>query len=370
VPYTQGLGTDDFVSRGTARLSAALPITRGVVEIAAEGGANVYRTVKGLDRYTWGGDLALEQRVSRRSEIELRARSSRGYARDNPNLGVAGILYPLTLMRSDTAEAGWKQRIGRQLDLRLDGRGELYRFESPQQQDGWSAGGRVGIENAFSERFALGAEGRYGRTATDPQVAVPPLVGRRFGQTIEVASALATARAGLARHVELRLRGGVARFGAVGDPVPPEGPASPAAPGVVLPPGPELVPQRARTTPELGAELESTFGKHVFTALASRRIEQSYGVGSIGINRVFSLGYRGQFAPWVTLTLIGTDNHNAAPDATLLSSGRTASGSFDFNIPLQFAARLTYAYWDRQDPYRDWRSHTVSAALSKKFDWR
>ena len=370
VPYTQVLGEDDFVTRGTARLSAALPITRGLFELGAEGGVNVYRTVKGLDRYTWGVDASVEQRVSRRAELTLEARSSRDFARDNPNLDVSGTLYPLTLMRSDTAEGGWRQRIGRRLDLRLDARGELYRFESPQQQDGWSAGVRLGLENAFGERLAVGAEGAYGRTAADPQVAVPPLVGARFGQTIEVASALANVRIGLLKEVELRLEGGLARFAAVGEPVAPElvtpAPADGSAPLVPV----ELVAQEPQTTPQLGATLEATFGRHVLTGLASRRIEQSYGVGTIGVNRVFSLGYRGQLARWLTVNLIGTDNRNAAPDSTPLSSGRSASASVDFTMPMQFGARLTYSYWDRQDPQRDWRSHTVSAALSKKFDWR
>jgi hypothetical protein len=244
-------------------------------------------------------------------------------------------------------------------------------------QDGWSAGSQLELEYDLGERYGLGTETLYGRTSTDPNPGVPPLIAPRLGQTIEVASALATARADLLRaagpstdrpRLQLRVKAGVAWFGPVGEAVFPEG-------GVVLPGEPQLIaPQLlapgTQTTPQLEAVLETTFGRHAFTATASRRIEQSYGVGAIGINRVFSIDYQGQWAPWLAMSAVASDNSNEAPDATPLSSGRSASASFDVTLPYQFAIRLSYSYWDRQDPFRDWRSHTVSAALAKQFAWR
>lgn len=381
VPYTQLLSQDDFSTRGTGRLTAILPITRGQVELGAEGGANVYRTVKGLDRYTWGFLGAIEHRMSRRSELKLQGRSSHGYARDLANLDVAGTLAPLTLMRNESAEAGFRQRIGRGFDLLLEGRGERFRFDSPLLRDGWAAGGRAGFENAFSPGFALGIDATYGRTATSPDDTIPPgatvvpgttiAVGPAY--TIEVGSAVATLRWRMTRALVLRAEGGVARFGPVGDTAAAAADGSTGtdtpAPPAARPTG-YVVPTEPSTTPTLAANLSCTVGPHTLTAIASRRIEQTYGIGAIGVNRVLALEYRLALARWASFLLRGSDNHNVASDGFLLSTGRSASAGLDCSLPADFTARLSYSYWDRQDPERDWRSHTVAVGLSKRFSWR
>lgn len=380
VPYTELLSQDDFSTRGTARLTAILPITRGQVELGAEGGANVYRTVKGLDHYTWGFLGAVEHRMTRRSELKLQGRSSHGYARDLANLNVASTLPPLTLMRSDSAEAGFRQRLGRAFDLRLEGRGESFRFDSPLQRDGWTAGGRLGFENAFSPGFALGIDAVYGRTASSPDATIPPgaavvpgtTVALNPAYTIEVASAVATLRWRMTRALALEAEGGVARFGPVSDPVAGgadgSGGTSTPAPPAARPP--YLVPTEPSTTPTLAANLSCTVGPHTLTAIASRRIEQTYGIGTIGVNRVLALEYRLALARWASFLLRGSNNQNVASDGFVLSKGRSASAGLDCSLPADFTARLSYAYWDRQDPDRDWRSHTVALGLSKRFSWR
>jgi hypothetical protein len=201
------------------------------------------------------------------------------------------------------------------------------------------------------------------------------VVEPRLGHTIEVGSAVATLRLRLARGVVLRAEGGAARYGPVGEPVvSTAGSTAGSTATTTTTPATttshDPVPTVPGTTPTVAANLSCTAGPNTLTAIASRRIEQTYGIGAIGVNRVLALEYRLALARWATFLVHGADTHNSAPDGFLLSQGRTLSVGFDCALPADITARLTYSYWDQHEPDRDWRSHTVALGLSKRFTWR
>ena len=383
VPYTDFVGQDDFVTRATARLGVIAPIRRGLVELAGEGGLNVYRTVQGLNRFTWGGAGRLDHRFNRRSQIEAEARVSENYARTDPRLLVNGSLPPLTLTRSDSLDVLWRQGLSQELQARVVGRAERFRFDAPGLQNGWTADGRAGLEYSFNRRFALGVAGEYARTATSPST-VPTLAtpeGDLFSRTYEVVQAVGTLRYEIVKRLELSLEAGYARFqsvlsdGSIPATTTPtttttatdgSGTVVPAANGPVTSPVPLYAPTG---TPTVAANLTGIVGRHTIGAIASQRVEQTYGVGAVGINRTLGLNYRLALARWAVFNLSGAYNHNSSPDLTVLSSGRVVMAGFDFTLPAGVSTRLNYSYWDRVDAYRDWNEHMVTVGISKRFEW-
>jgi opacity protein-like surface antigen len=305
----------------------------------------------------------MEHRFTRRSRIEAHARVAQAFARDDPRLNATGALPPMTPTRSESAEVLWRESLTHRLETRVDGRAERFRFDAPGLQDGWTAGARAGLEYSLRRRVGAGVAGEYARTATSPSTT--PDVGTpvvdTLGRTFEIASVVATLRLELERHLSLWLEGGAARFQSVLDGAATA--ASATGPLAIYPP---------TTTPTGAATLTGTVGRHTLSAAASRRIEQTYGVGAVGINRMLGLVYRLELARWAAFTLTGTDNHSSAPDATTVSDGHSATAGFDFPLSAEVSLRTTYSYWEQRDTAhaRDWRDHTVSVGFSKRFRWR
>ncbi len=133
VPFAPVVGQSDYVSLLTGRLAKVFGWRRGTFELGADGGATFYRTVTGLNRYTWSGDGTGQHRLGRYTIAKLQVRSAQAYARDDPRLTLTGALPPLVLARSDEALGSVSWRFARAWQATIEGRGERFHF-SPQTQ--------------------------------------------------------------------------------------------------------------------------------------------------------------------------------------------------------------------------------------------
>ncbi len=370
VPFAPVLGEDDYVSRVNGRLAHAFALRRGTLEIGADGGGAFYRTVTGLNRFTWAAYVTGQQRLARRLSATLQARSAQAYARDDPRLTLAGTLPPLVPTRSDTGLVDVRWEFTRSWRLAGEGRIESFRFGSYQPvsadgttpaaevtpppgsvsqpplvlRDGWTAAGRTMLEHLWSRRTSLGTAFQYERTST-------------LGQTVEVLSAFATANLPLMRDLDLRAEGGVARTGGL----------TPVA-GVAL--AQPVASSDNQFTPAGLAALAWHGGSHALDLELARRVQQAYGVGTIGIARSGTLTYVLLLHRAVKFNLSGTLAQNEGIDSSLQSRSRSVAAGFDFALPGGLAARTTYSYWSMVDPFHTYNDQIVSVALSYRLDWR
>jgi hypothetical protein len=327
-------GEEAFVTRLDARLGRRFPIRRGRLEVGLSAGGVLYHAEVGRSGFTWGATAAGAWPFSRRTELQLEAASSLGYARQYAALDATGVVPPYALTRTDSGGASFRYGFSRDLRGYVHFSAEQYDFDSASLQDGSTVGVRVGVDQGESRRSTIGGGAAYSRSST-------------LGRNLEVVRAFAAWTVMPVRDLELRLEAGVGRFG-------------------------PFDAAEATVRPTLSAEANVRFGRHSASARVAQYIGQTYGLGSIGVNRVFSLGGNFALGPRLDLVVSALESRLADASAPTVAfpNGRTLSAGVRYELPAHLAMGLTYSYWARGDESVSWRNHTVALTLGRRFDWR
>jgi hypothetical protein len=327
-------GDEAFVTRLHASLGRQFPLKRGRFQVGMSSGVALYHASRGQDRITWGVSAAGAWPFARRAELALDAASSLGFAHEFVALDATGVVPAYALTRTDRGGASFRYGFSRALRGHLDFNAERFDFEAVSLQDGSTMGVRVGVDHGKSRRSTIGVGAAYGRSTTG-------------GRNLEVGRVFAGWNGEPVRNLTLRLEAGVGRFGPFD------------APGGTI-------------RPTLLAQADVRFGRHSVSARVSQYIGQTYGLGSIGVNRVFSLG--GNFALGRRLDLVASVLESRLSQTTATTgafpNGRTLSAGLRYELPGGLNAGLTYSYWARGDETVVWRNHTVALSLGHRFAWR
>jgi len=326
-------GEDEFVTHAGARLGRRFPVKRGGLEVDLDAGATVYHRLTGLNRFTWGAAAVGTRRLSRRALLQVEARSSLGFARDNARLDETGLLPPNALTRSDSGAISLRHHFSRTLEGHLEGRGERFEFDSPALPDGSSVRVRSSLDRLGRGTSRIGLSAEYERTSS-------------FHQTIEIERLFGGWSVAVARGVSLSFEAGVGRYRPIG-----------SSGGTFTPTG------------ALGAARR--FGRHAVSARLARRIEQTYGLGTVGVSRIVSVGYGfalgarlGLFANAYDVRVNGSSVTDVRPE------GRSVSAGTRYDLTRRLTARATYSYASRANGLDERRSHTVMLSLSRRLAWR
>jgi hypothetical protein len=332
-------GDDDFVTRAGATLRRHLESRRGRLDLELGAGGLLYRTHSELDLFTWSVAVDGTRQLSRRSSLQAEARSSQGYARETVLLDQT-LVPPYAVTRTDSGAVSWLYHLARDLEGRLEAEGDHVDFSSPGFVNGWTVTARARVEQASERAWGLGGATEYERTSN---------AGVRY----EIERLFGIWRSNLARGLSTRLEAGVAGFRVLDSPDP-------------------RLDLDTHLTPMATAELAGQLGRSTLAVRLAREIDQTYGLGTVGVTYDARLAYTLRLGSRVDAFATGDYARflsGSAPLGGPTRALRTTAGA-RYVLSDGWALQADYSYWHWYDPVAGWGNHTVGLAVRRAFDWR
>jgi hypothetical protein len=325
---------EDFVTYLDTRLGRRFQSRRGGLDLGLDGGAVVDHKVGDLRHFVWGVAASGSYKVSRQGEVRGTVASSFGFSHDVSRLDQSGIVPPYTLTRTDMASAELQHRLPGALTGRLQASGERFVFDSPNLVNGSSVGvvGDVGRE--LGPRLLTGVSAEYRRSSNS-------------GNKVEIGTVAGRVGVRLTREFTVTLHGGVSRYS-------------------LLDTG-----QPAQSSPTGGVNATGRLGRHTLSAGLAQRVEQTYGLGTIGVVRALFAAYAYAITQRLDVSVRAYDTHvsqvvvGAGPDR-----GRRYTAGVHYDILRNLVGEVTYTHWDRGSGTDQWQSDAVAVSLRTRFAWR
>jgi hypothetical protein len=325
----------DFVTYLDARLGRRFQRRRGGFELGLTGGVSVDHKVGDVRHFTWGVVGAGSRALSRRGTLRGSLGSSFGFAHDVSRLDESGIVPPYSLSRTDRASVELLHKLPGNVEGRIQGSGERFNFDRPDLVDGSTAGVEGDLMRGVGPRVHLGVGGGYRWTSTS-------------GRKVEIGQVSGRVNVSVTRTFTLAATGGMSRY-------------------AILDTGDE--PQWQPTGAVSGA---GRFGRHRVSAMVAQSVEQTYGLGTIGVVRSISIGYSyavgsrfeinaRAYDTYVSETVVGEG----------ADRGRRYTAGFRYELLRNLSGQVHYIYWRRgSEGFGESRTQAISASLRAHWGWR
>jgi hypothetical protein len=325
----------DFVTYFDARLGRRFPSRRGSLELGTRGGIVIDHRFGEVRSYTWDLSAMGSRALSRRGTLRGSVGSSLGFAHDVSRLDESGVVPPYSMARTDRASVELLHKLPGDLEGRIQGSGERFNFDRPDLVDGSTAGVEGDLMRGVGPRVRLGVAGGYRWTST-------------YGRKVEIGQVSGRVNVSATRTFTLGASAGMSRY-------------------AILDTGDE--PRWQPTGAVSGA---GRFGRHKVSAMLAQGVEQTYGIGTIGVVRSISIGYSYAVGTRFELHARASDTYvsetvvGEGPDR-----GRRYTAGFRYEFVRSVSGQVQYIYWRRvQEGVGESRTQAISASLRAHWGWR